>query len=155
LPAGRPVVLVAENADSVAEARTRLARVGVESVAGFLEGGIAAWDSACLPLAKTEQVSVDELAARIADRAQGQVVDVRRAGEWNAGHIAGAVHIPLSQLAQRFGEIDRTLPTHVVCAGGFRSSIATSLLEQQGFPRVTNVVGGMGAWTAAKLPTVS
>jgi hydroxyacylglutathione hydrolase len=155
LPAGRPVVLVAEDAERVAEARTRLARVGVESLAGYLDGGIAAWDAAGLPLTRTEQVGVDELAARIAERAEGQIVDVRRPGEWAAGHIAHAVHIPLSELPARSGELDRSLPLHVVCAGGFRSSIATSLLEQQGFARVTNVIGGMGAWTAAKLPTVS
>lgn len=155
LPAGRPVVIVAEDADRVSEARTRLARVGVENVEGYLDGGIAAWDSAGLPLQRTDQVNVDELAARIADRDEGQIVDVRRPGEWGAGHIAGAVHIPLSQLPQRAGELDPARPVHLICASGFRSSIASSLLEQKGFARVTNVVGGMGAWAAAKMPSVS
>ena len=155
LPAGRLVVLVAEDAERVAEARTRLARVGIESVAGFLDGGIVAWDAAGLPLAKTEQVSVDELAARIADRAEGQTVDVRRPGEWAAGHIAGAVHIPLAELGLRAGEIDSSRPVHVICAGGFRSSIATSLLEQQGFTHIVNVVGGMTAWIAARFETAT
>jgi hydroxyacylglutathione hydrolase len=155
LPTGAPIVLVTEDEERVAESQTRLARVGIETIAGFLAGGIAAWDAAGLPLARTEQVGVDELAARIAEGAAGQVLDVRRPGEWKAGHIASAVHIPLNELPGRAAELDPSSPTHIICASGYRSSIATSLLEQQGFPRVTNVVGGMGAWTAAKLPSVS
>ena len=139
----------------MAESQTRLARVGIETIQGFLGGGIAAWDAAGLPLAKGEQVAVDELSARMAEGAAGQVLDVRRRGEWTAGHIASAIHIPLNELPARAAELDHSLPTHIICASGYRSSIATSLLEQKGFTRVTNVVGGMGAWTAAKLPTVS
>jgi hydroxyacylglutathione hydrolase len=155
LAAGKPIILVTEDEEHVAEARTRLARVGIETVVGFLDGGIEAWDRAGLPLQKTEQVGVDELAARMAEGAGGSVLDVRRPGEWKAGHIDGAVHVPLSELASRAGELDRSRPVHIICASGFRSSIAASLLEQHGFTRVTNVVGGMNAWTGAHLPTVA
>jgi hydroxyacylglutathione hydrolase len=155
LPAGAPILLVTEDEERVTESQTRLARVGIETVVGFLGGGIAAWDAAGLPLAKTEQVGVDELAARIAEGAAEQVLDVRRPGEWKAGHIASAVHIPLNELPDRAAELDRSRPTHIICASGYRSSIATSLLEQRGFARAINVVGGMGAWTAARLPTDS
>ena len=119
----------------------------------ILDGGVAAWDAAGLALARTEQVSVDELAARIAEGSAGQVLDVRRPAEWSAGHIPSAVHILLNELASRAGQIDRSRPIHVICAGGYRSSIATSLLERAAFPRVTNVMGGMGAWKAAGLET--
>ena len=79
---------------------------------------------------------------------------MRRPGEWKAGHIAGALHVPLSELPARAAELNRSRPIHIVCATGYRSSIATSLLEQQGFTRITNIVGGMTAWTTARLQTV-
>jgi hydroxyacylglutathione hydrolase len=154
LPPGAPIVLVTEDEGQVAEAQLRLARVGLETVAGFLEGGVAAWDAAGLPLTTTEQVGVDELAARIAEGDAGQIVDVRRPGEWAAGHIASAVHVPLNELASRSGEIDRSRPIHVICAGGYRSSIAASLLERAGFHAPINVVGGMTAWASGPRESV-
>ena len=79
--------------------------------------------------------------------ARSSVVDVRRPPEWQSGHIADAAHVPLNELPQRAGELDRDGPLALVCAGGYRSSIATSLLERRGFRRIANVVGGMAAWT--------
>ena len=146
-----PILLVSEERDQVREARTRLARVGLENVAGYLAGGLLEWHRAGLPLATTEQIGVEELDARIREGAAGRVVDVRRPGEWQAGHIADAVHVPLNTLVQHAAELPKDQPVAVICAGGFRSSIGTSILEQQGFTRVTNVVGGMAAWRTAKL----
>jgi hydroxyacylglutathione hydrolase len=77
------------------------------------------------------------------------VIDVRRPGEWQAGHIANAVHLPLNTLSQSAAAFPKDQPVVIICASGYRSSIATSLLEQQGFSRVTNVVGGMAAWRSA------
>ncbi|MBI4482031.1 MAG: MBL fold metallo-hydrolase [Acidobacteria bacterium] len=145
------ILIVAEDQDRVREARTRLARVGLENVAGYLEGGVLAWHTAGLPLATTEQISVDELAARIQEGRAPQVVDVRRPGEWQAGHIPSVLHIPLNHLVENLGPLDKEGPVAVICASGFRSSIASSLLEQQAFKRVTNIVGGMTAWVNAKL----
>ncbi len=146
-----PVLLVAEDEEQVREARTRLARVGIDNVAGYLAGGILEWDRAWLPLATMEQVNVEELDARLREGRVRRVVDVRRPAEWQAGHIPNAVHLPLNTLAQNVGELDRSEPLAAICAGGFRSSIATSILEQQGFTKVTNVVGGMAAWTGSGL----
>ncbi len=145
-----PIVLVAEDEERVAETRTRLARVGLENVAGYLEGGIRAWDEAKRTLARTEQIPVDELKARLAEGADVTVVDVRRPGEWEAGHIARAMHLPLHELEKRAASLDRDRPVAIICASGYRSSIATSLLERLGFRRFSNVVGGMNAWSAAK-----
>jgi hydroxyacylglutathione hydrolase len=145
-----PIVLVAEDEERMAEARTRLARVGLENVAGYLADGIRAWDEARRPLARTEQIPVDELKARIAEGADVTVVDVRRPGEWQTGHIAGAVHLPLHELEKRAASLDRNRPVAIICASGYRSSIATSVLERLGFRRFSNVVGGMNAWFAAK-----
>lgn len=145
-----PLIVVSEDEERVAETHTRLARVGLENVAGFLSGGILAWDAAGKPLATTEQVTVDELAARLSEGADLQVVDVRWPLEWNAGHIRQAVSMPLDRLAEAAKVLDRSRPVAAICAGGYRSSIATSILERLGFQKVVNVVGGMAAWNAAR-----
>lgn len=144
-----PIVLVAEDEDRIAEARTRLARVGLENVTGHLSGGIRAWDEAGKTLARTDQIAVDELQARLSEGADLALVDVRRPGEWTAGHIGAAIHLPLHELERRAATLDRERPMAVVCQSGYRSSIATSLLERMGFRNVVNVVGGMAAWNAA------
>jgi glyoxylase-like metal-dependent hydrolase (beta-lactamase superfamily II)/rhodanese-related sulfurtransferase len=149
-----PIVLVAEDPERAREARTRLARVGLENIVGSLDGGVAAWEKSGRPLASTEQITVDELDRRLKDGAL-RVIDVRRPMEWQSGHIAEARHVPLNELPSRAGEIEKAEPLALVCAGGYRSSIATSVLERQGFRRLTNVVGGMTAWGTAGLETVS
>src|SRR6266568_2710525 len=147
-----PLVIVAEELDRVLEARPRLARVGLEKVSGYLESGVLAWYEAGLPLARTEQISVEELQHRIAENSVETVIDVRRPPEWNGGHIAQAIHMPLNHLSEAALSLDRDARIAVICAGGFRSSIASSVLEQSGFRNVSNVVGGMTAWNNAKLP---
>jgi hydroxyacylglutathione hydrolase len=149
------IILITEEQENVPEAQTRLARVGLEHVVGYLEGGVLAWHESGRPLARTEQISVDELARRLAAGEAAQLLDVRRPGEWQSGHIAQARHLALHELASRAGALDRNAPVTAICAGGYRSSIATSLLERAGCTRVTNVIGGMTAWNAAHLETVT
>jgi glyoxylase-like metal-dependent hydrolase (beta-lactamase superfamily II)/rhodanese-related sulfurtransferase len=148
-----PIIIVAENSDSMGEARIRLARVGMENVAGYLEGGLLAWGEAGMTLSKIKQITVDELNARLKEADPLSVLDVRRPMEWQSGRIAGAKHIPLHTLAPQSGCLNREEPLAVICAGGYRSSMATSILERHGFKRISNVVGGMSAWTAAKYET--
>jgi glyoxylase-like metal-dependent hydrolase (beta-lactamase superfamily II)/rhodanese-related sulfurtransferase len=149
-----PLLIVAEDLDAVHEARTRLARVGLEKVSGYLENGVVAWHEAGLPLASIEQIPVEELARRIEEKSVDAVVDVRRPAEWNSGHIHEAVNKPLNHLAESVADLNQDARVAVVCAGGYRSSIATSFLEQLGFRKISNVVGGMTAWHNAKLPVV-
>ena len=151
VPPKVPIVLVSEEKEQVREARTRLARVGLDNVAGYLEGGLLSWHRAGLPLATTEQIGVEELDARIREGHAARVVDVRRPAEWQAGHIASAVNVPLNTLESHAADLPRDEPVAVLCAGGFRSSIGTSILERQGFTKITNVVGGMAAWKNANL----
>ena len=75
-----------------------------------------------------------------------QIVDVRNPGEAAAGMIPGAISIPVGQLPGRLGELDATRPTVVYCAGGYRSSVAASLLRQRGFADVSDILGGYTAW---------
>jgi hydroxyacylglutathione hydrolase len=76
---------------------------------------------------------------------------VRRSPEWSGGHIVQAVHMPLNHLTETAGSLNRDSKVSVICASGFRSSIAVSVLEQMGFGKVSNVIGGMTAWNNAKL----
>jgi hydroxyacylglutathione hydrolase len=149
----RPV-LIADTADQLAEARMRLARVGIESERGYLEGGVDAWKQAGQAVATMDQMSVQELHERL-PRAGVRVLDVRREGEWKAGHIAGASWWPLDKFNSALPLANGNLPIAVHCKSGYRSMIACSLLQKAGFQRVINVAGGFDAWQQAGLPIVS
>ena len=97
-----------------------------------------------------EAAVVDPQRHRIEEKSVDTVVDVRRPQEWDSGHIEGALHLPLNHLAESALSLDRDSKVAVLCAGGFRSSIASSLLEQLGFRNISNVVGGMTAWNNAR-----
>jgi hydroxyacylglutathione hydrolase len=149
---GTPIMIVAESDAQVDEAVMRLARVGIESAAGYLAGGMAAWDKAGRPVAKLPQMPVDELEHQLAEGRDLQVVDVRRSGEYTGGHAPGARSIPLASLAKDIGRLDPSRPTAVICQSGYRSSAAASLLAQHGFRELSNVVGGTAAWIQAGFP---
>jgi glyoxylase-like metal-dependent hydrolase (beta-lactamase superfamily II)/rhodanese-related sulfurtransferase len=149
---GTPIIVVADEIAEVDEAVLRLARVGIESVKGFLGGGMYAWDQAGMSAITMPQMPVDELRSRMGEQSDLQVVDVRRPGEYNNGHVPGALNLPLDHLQAQSFNLDRTRPTAVICASGYRSSAATSLLERQGFSQLINVVGGTNAWIAAGHP---
>ena len=143
----RPVVIIADDAVEARQAQMRLARVGMEGVQGYLDGGIAAWHVAGLPLVAVPQMPVDELRARLAEGAELQVLDVRRPGEYEGGHVPGAINVPLDRLEKQ--PLDASRATAVLCASGYRSSAAASLLERCGFKELYNVTGGTTAWVNA------
>ncbi len=146
------VLIVADDELKVEEARTRLARVGIESVMGFLAGGMYSWNEAQLPISTVPQISVDELCHRLQEQRELQLIDVRRPGEYRNGHVTGATSIPLNHLKDNISACDPLRPLAVICQGGYRSSAATSILRQNGFSNLFNVVGGTAAWLAAGLP---
>lgn len=141
-----PITIVAEETDGVDEAVMRLARVGIEAVVGYLEGGMYAWDQAGFAVATVSQMPVDELSHQLADKRDLQLIDVRRPAEFTAGHITEAHHSELAHLAEHAEDFDTARPIAVICQSGYRSSIASSLLAKHGFSQVFNVVGGMNAW---------
>jgi hydroxyacylglutathione hydrolase len=144
-----PLIIVAEDEAGVDEAVTRLARVGIESVKGYLAGGMYAWDQVGLETASLRQMPVDELHSRIDEKSDLQILDVRRPAEYQSGHIPGAISAELAHLEEQAGQLDPERPTAVACAGGYRSSAAASLLQRKGFRDLYNVVGGTSAWTGA------
>ena len=83
-----------------------------------------------------------------------RILDVREPFEWDAGHIGGAIHIPLGEIPERVGELGRTDRFVVTCAAGARSAAATVFLQEQGF-EVENLDGGLVAWEQAGLPVVT
>jgi hydroxyacylglutathione hydrolase len=129
----------------------RLARVGMENVAGFVRDGMEGWRAAGMSAATLPQISVAELDQRIASQGL-QVLDVRREPEWQDGHIRGAHWWPLDNFPHALPLLHPEQPIAVHCKSGYRSSIASSLLQQAGFKRVVNVTGGFDAWQSAGLP---
>jgi rhodanese-related sulfurtransferase len=100
-------------------------------------------------VAVASRLTTNALGERIVDVPELQLVDVRNPGETEAGMIAHAVNIPVGQLPDRLGELDSRKPTVVYCAGGYRSSVAASMLRQRGFADVSDVLGGYNAWDEA------
>jgi rhodanese-related sulfurtransferase len=149
----RPI-LIAANDDQISEARLRLARVGIEDVRGYLSGGVNAWRDAGYELSRTNQMTVLQLHEAI-DSGKVQVLDVRREGEWQTGHLADATWHALDFFRGQLPELDPNTPVAVHCKSGYRSSIACSLLQRAGFKNVSNVVGGFDAWQQAGLPVVA
>jgi len=146
IPRGTQILVVAEDQEGVDEAVQRLARVGIETVTGFLSGGMYAWDKAGEHVEKVAQIPVDELKHRLDEGAELQLIDVRRPNEYSGGHAPGFVNVPLPHLAEHLARFDRERPTAVMCQGGYRSSAGTSILAKHGFTKLYNVVGGMTAW---------
>jgi hydroxyacylglutathione hydrolase len=114
---------------------------------------VQSWRDAGLTLDTITQISVAELNERIAND-DLQIVDVRRPAEYVNGHVPRALNAPLASLHKSLGPLNlkKDKLTAVICAGGYRSSAAASLLQQQGFSNLLNVAGGTGAWVNAGYP---
>jgi glyoxylase-like metal-dependent hydrolase (beta-lactamase superfamily II)/rhodanese-related sulfurtransferase len=149
IPLGAPIVIVADELAEIDEAVMRLARVGLDGVKGYLGGGIYAWDKAGFDAASIKQIAVDELQARLDERSDLQLIDVRRPAEYESGHAPGASNAQLADLENLAAQFDASRPTAIICASGYRSSVAASLLERRGFKNLFNVVGGTTAWINA------
>jgi glyoxylase-like metal-dependent hydrolase (beta-lactamase superfamily II) len=130
------------------EVATRFARIGFDHVVGYVADPEAYLLSHQDDVVRASRLSVDE-ADRAVRRDDVQVVDIRNTGELESGGLPGAVHIPLAELAHRSSELDPARPVLVYCAGGWRSSVAASLLRAQGYADVSDVLGGFGAWDRA------
>jgi glyoxylase-like metal-dependent hydrolase (beta-lactamase superfamily II)/rhodanese-related sulfurtransferase len=141
----QPIVIVADDETRAREAVMRLARVGLENVIGYLR--MSDWNEQTESL---EQISPEQLAEKAV-----AVLDVRRKGEFDSGHVPHARNIPLDELEQRIGEVDRQTPVAIICAGGYRSSAAASLLARHGHEHLMNVVGGTAAWVKSGFPLSS
>ena len=146
VPFGRPVVLVVGSAENARKARLELARIGYDDVVGFIEA------DALTQTRQLSQLGVDELHFALKRNEAPRLLDVRTNAEWEAEHIENALHIPLPSLPRRLSKLPRESPLAIICGSGYRSSIAGSLLQNAGFNRVQNVMGGMSAYLETRIP---
>jgi hydroxyacylglutathione hydrolase len=149
LDPNEPILLVLEHEDDLENILRLFVRTGYTKFAGYLVGGMRAWQIAGFPLEEIGQMNVYELNKR---KSSLQIVDVRSPSEWKRGHVPGARHIFVPEVRQRMSELDRNRPTAVYCGSGYRASIATSVLKPAGFEELWNVPGSWEAWEKAKLP---
>jgi rhodanese-related sulfurtransferase len=148
VPIGASIAIFADTKAQVDEAAIRLARVGHDSVVGFILSGDYDGESKTV-----EQVAVQGVNELLKTEDKIQFVDVRRPAEHANVHAPETINLPLNRLSQEFEKLDPSLPTYVVCQGGYRSSIGTSILEKAGFTNLFNVTGGTAAWIAAGFET--
>lgn len=144
-----PLLLVLENDCDIDEIVRLFVRTGFTKFAGYLVGGMKAWDNAGYPFAQVPQMSVHDLKKN--DR-ELQIVDVRSNREWKGGRVPGARHFFLGDLRKHVSELDKSKPTAVYCATGYRASIGASILKAEGFANVSNVPGSWHAWKEAGYP---
>ena len=146
----QPIVIVADPGAETQSA-LRLGRIGFDHVAGYLEGGLHSADGRPDLIFSTERLAPEVAAQRMAAPNPPLIIDVRQASERTGKQIAGSLHIPLGRLMEQVKELpdDRALLVH--CAGGYRSSIAASLLQRSGRTWVSEIAGGIGAWESAGL----
>ncbi len=156
IPNKQPLVLVTE-AGKEKESITRLARVGIDNVLGYLEGGYETWKSSGEEIDMIIDIEPDELAMDIPHDNLLEIIDVRKPAEFEAAHVKGAVNMPLDTLADSLNVamIDDDNNLYVHCAGGYRSVIAASLLKRHGYHNLRNVLGGFAKMKTEKgIPVV-
>lgn len=143
LPFGQSIVLVTE-VGKEEESVTRLARIGFDTVEGYLDGGFEKWKLAEEQIDVIIDIEVDELAMDLPHDPRLEILDVRKETEFNDGHIKGAVNMPLNGFADilNLASVDHEKNLYIHCAGGYRSVIAASILKRQGFHNLRNVLGG-------------
>jgi hydroxyacylglutathione hydrolase len=152
LPFNIPLMLLIEDKDGRREAVVQLVRIGYEQTQGYLEGGIASWKAAALPVERFERIDIDTLYRRWQQRSLFTVVDVRRDDEWREGHIPDALHFHIGNLPQRLDELPRDRPLVTICRSGHRAEIAASIIAATG-REVVAVQGGVPDWIARGLPS--
>jgi hydroxyacylglutathione hydrolase len=149
----KPIAIVAEPGREK-EAAMRLGRIGFDHITGYLQGGMEALAGRPDLVWTTERLSAPMVAEELAGAGAPLLLDVRNPREWATKHIAGSVNIPLNHLQERIAEVPRDRRIAVHCAGGYRSSVAASVLQQYGITNLIEMGGGLAAWEAAKLPVV-
>lgn len=150
----QPIVVIADQG-SEEEAVMRLGRIGFDNVAGYLRDGMQSLEPRPELIRTVSRITAQALSEQLAAPCGPFVLDVRSEKEWQSGHVAGSHNIPLTHLRERIAEVPRDRPVVVHCEGGYRSAIGTSLLAEAGLTNVNDLVGGIKAWIASKLPTVT
>lgn len=147
----KPVVIIADPGQEK-EAAMRLGRIGLDSVAGYVRGGITAFDGRADLVRNNERVTAQELSKLMKADKPPYVLDVRSPGEWQTAHIDNTHLLPLSDILEHVDNLPKDREIIIMCASGNRSSTAASLLSQRGLTRLTDLRGGIESWQSEKLP---
>ena len=148
----RPVVLLVEDVADLDGISRQALRIGFESIVGFIDGGLRAWRASGRPVQAGSVVDVDRLAADLSSGDPPLVIDVRQASEFEAGHVPGSIRLGAGELPAMLADLPRDRAIVTVCASGYRSSVAASLLRAAGFERVSAVSAGVPTWEARGYP---
>jgi len=152
LPGDARIVLLAGSDSQIPGAHAQLLRVGLDRIEGVIAGGFDAWRREGLAVQSTPQIDVRELRTRVRSGAPLTLLDVRTRKEFAGGHVEGALNVPVGEVP-RMRAASSGPPVATMCEGGYRSSLAASLLQRQGVPNVINVTGGMSAYRAVEAGT--
>ncbi len=151
LDRNHPIVIIADPGRE-SESALRLGRIGFDHIAGYLKDGLNSLTSRPELVASTERLSAPFAAELLSSSQPPLAIDVRAPSERDRKHIAGSLSFPLNHLSDNLEKLPKDRPLLVYCAGGYRSAIATSLLQRRGFDSVSEIAGGLAAWEAASLP---
>jgi len=149
LPPDKEILLVTSDVSQVSEAVDWLRRVGMDRTVAYLEGGMAAWASAGMPMMHVPQLSAEELQDTVLSRPAAVILDTRAPAEYQSGHVSKSANMQVADIRTRHNELDRSAETVVVCSTGNRSSLGASMLLQRGFTNVKNAAGGITGYAAA------
>jgi len=150
----RPIVVIADPGREQ-ESALRLGRIGFDQVVGYLQDGMLSLQARPDLTTSTVRLSAALAAERLASADPPVLIDVRSPDEYNQKHLTGSLTIPLNRLTSSVTKLPRSRPQLVYCSGGYRSSIASSLLEQAGFSQVSEIAAGINGGEAAGLPVAA
>lgn len=152
--ADRPIVLIVDAPAELDDLARQALRIGFETILGHVEGGFDGWRRAGRPVEAGESLTLETLAAELGSGGPGApfVIDVRQPSEFEAGHLPGALQIGAGDLPEALDRLPRDRPIATICASGYRSSVAASMLRAAGFDHVAVVAGGVPDWAAAGYP---
>jgi hydroxyacylglutathione hydrolase len=151
---GRQIVLAGGTGSQHSEAQLQLVRIGFDTIAGALDGGMDAWRSSGHELSTFETVDIEDMAEWVLSAEPMTILDARDEHEWAQGHVPGAVHMYVPDVPHRANEVSNEAPVAVHCASGYRAGIAASLLEQAGLTRIIHVNGPYSDWDRLHLAEV-
>lgn len=145
-------IIVLTDKGRESEAVLRLARVGYDNSIGYVDGGIEAWRAAGKPVDTITSITADELNAKLQSGTVENLIDVRKPSEYDAEHAEAATNFPLDFINEHLNDLDKDKTYHIHCAGGYRSMIAASILRQQGYKNLVDIIGGFNAIAKTDIP---
>ncbi len=146
------LLLVVDDESKIDEVQRLIVRTGHSLFAGYLAGGMKAWETSAMELVTLPQWSIYDLREQMASNPKLTVLDARSPDEFDAGHIPNAMHYYVAEMRNRIDGLDKDQPYVTYCASGYRASLASSLMQARGFKNVANVTGSCKAWEAAGFP---